>query len=207
MRIPVILAIAGCFSLGNLSAQEKVRKEEKVVKEEKKVTVTPTTTSAPKEKAKVNWVSFTEAVELNKKEPRKIFIDVYTTWCGPCKMMDANTFTDPVIIEYLNKYYYPVKLNAEMTDTVVFNNVTFVNPNPGQTRSPHQLASSLLNGKMMYPTTVYLDEEFKMLGPVPGYLKPADIEPILVFYGENNHKKTTWDEFVKTYQAKTKTTQ
>ena len=39
---------------------------------------------------KVNWVSFEQAVELQKTNPKNIMMDVYTEWCGPCKMMDKN---------------------------------------------------------------------------------------------------------------------
>ena len=37
-------------------------------------------------------------------------MDVYTKWCGPCKMMMANTFTNANVIEYINANYYAVKL-------------------------------------------------------------------------------------------------
>ena len=44
--------------------------------------------------ASINWISLEEAVAAQQKEPRKIMMDVYTKWCGPCKMMMANTFTN-----------------------------------------------------------------------------------------------------------------
>ncbi len=140
-------------------------------------------------------MSFEQAIELNKKTPKKIFIDVYTGWCGWCKVMDAQTFTNPVIIKNMNKYFYAVKLDAEMKDTVKFQDVVFVNPNPTQRGSTHQLAAALLNNQMSYPTTVYLDENFSMLGPVPGFLKPDAMEPILKFYGENCYKTEKWEDF------------
>ena len=37
---------------------------------------------------KINWLSVEEAVALQKKEPRAIMMDVYTTWCGPCKLIE-----------------------------------------------------------------------------------------------------------------------
>lgn len=150
---------------------------------------------------KIKWVSFLEAVELNKKEKKKIFIDVYTDWCGWCKVMDKNTFSHPVIAKYMNKHFYAVKLNAEMKDTVVFNGTTFVNPNPKQMRSTHQLAASLLNNKLSYPTTVYLDENFSLLSQVPGYLKPEQMEPILKYFGDNSYPNTKWDEYQKAFKG------
>ncbi len=40
----------------------------------------------------VRWLSWEEAIELSKEDPRKIVIDVYTEWCGWCKKMDKTTF-------------------------------------------------------------------------------------------------------------------
>ena len=182
--------------------------QEKTTKSNTKNTGKTTGTKTDKKTAKtvtpeLKWISFTEAVELNKKEPKKILIDVYTEWCGWCKVMDKSTYTDTTIINYINKYYYPVKLDAEMKDTVRFrDSVVFVNPNPAQNRSPHQLAQALLNGKMSYPTTVFLDENLNMLGPLPGYYAPQNLEPVLVFYGEERYKTTNWDEFNKTFKGR-----
>ena len=149
----------------------------------------------------IKWHSFQEAVELCKKEKKKIFIDVYTDWCGWCKVMDKNTFTNPVIAKYMNQKYYAVKLNAEMKDTIVFNNYSFVNPSPKTPRSTHQLASSLLNNQLSYPTVVFLDENFSMLTQVPGYQKPEQMEPILKYFGENAYPNTKWDEYSKAFKG------
>ena len=47
---------------------------------------------------KINWMSFEEAIARSKEDPKHIFVDVYTDWCGWCKKMDASTFVDPVIV-------------------------------------------------------------------------------------------------------------
>ena len=148
----------------------------------------------------IQWLSFEEAVELNKKEPRKILVDIYTHWCGWCKRMDKDTYENPEVIEYINSHFYPVKLNAEMRDTVQFNGVTFVNS--GQGRKPaHQLAISLLNGKMSYPNTVFLDENFQLLTRAPGYLSPQRLMPILHYFGDNNYLEMKFPEFQAKYNA------
>ena len=69
----------------------------------------------PKAKAEgaVNWVSFEEAEALMAKEPRKIMVDVYTKWCGPCKRMNSQTFGNPTLAKYINENYYAVKFDAE----------------------------------------------------------------------------------------------
>jgi thiol:disulfide interchange protein len=56
---------------------------------------TPTSSqSVPAAETEIQWVTLDELHELNKKEPRKVFIDIYATWCGPCKLMDKKTFAD-----------------------------------------------------------------------------------------------------------------
>ncbi len=109
-----------------------------------------------------------EAYNLNKKKPKKIFIDVYTDWCGWCKKMDATTFMNPEIAKYMNDNFYCVKMNAEMKDTLVVDGVTFLNPNPAASRSSHQLAIELLRGKMSYPSYVFLNDKSQWLDCSPG---------------------------------------
>lgn len=141
----------------------------------------------------IQWVTFADAVEKNKTEPRKIFMDMYTHWCGWCKKMDASTFKDPKVVEYLNKKYYAVKFDAETKDTIQFRDYSFYFHSEWRS---NELAWSLMQGKMSYPTTLYLDETFALLSPVPGYITTEQIMPILIFYGENIYKTVKWEEYL-----------
>ena len=60
----------------------------------------------------INWMTWDEANAANKVTPKKIFIDIYTDWCGWCKKMDKSTFQDASVIEALNKDFYAVKFDA-----------------------------------------------------------------------------------------------
>ena len=133
---------------------------------------------------KIKWYSFEDAYQLNKKKQKKIFIDVYTDWCGWCKKMDAETFTNPVIINYMSKNFYCVKLNAERKDTVIIDGVVFVNPSPTGKRATHQLAIDLLNGKMSYPSYVFLAKQRTKLGILPGYHQAKEFEIWLHYFGD-----------------------
>ncbi|MDP1621632.1 MAG: DUF255 domain-containing protein [Bacteroidales bacterium] len=104
----------------------------------------------------IKWYSFEEAYKLNKKKPKKMFVDVFTEWCGWCKKMDAETFANPFIAKYMDEHFYCVKLDAERKDTVEIDGQIFVNPNPASKRSTHKLAVELLRGKMSYPSYVFL---------------------------------------------------
>ncbi len=151
---------------------------------------------------KIKWYSIEEAVELNKKNPKKIFIDFYTTWCGWCKRMDATTFSHPWIIKYMNKHFYPVKFNAETNKTITIGNKQFVNKNAGKKRGAHQFAIAILQGKMSYPSIAFLDEKLQLLFSVPGYRKPKSMETFLVWVATETYKNTSYEEFVKSYQNK-----
>lgn len=152
---------------------------------------------------KVNWMTVEEALAAQKREPRKILIDVYTNWCGPCKMMDKNTFTNPDVISYINKHYYAVKFNAESPDPVVFKGKTYTNPNFDPNRQGrngvNEFSSAL--GVRAYPTLVYLDEQLNLLAPVSGYRTPQQLELYLKFFAQNDHKKVTTQEQWDAYQA------
>lgn len=152
------------------------------------------------EESAVKWISFEEALERSKTEKKKIFVDVYTDWCGWCKVMDKNTFNHPAIASYLNENFYPVKLNAEQTGDIEFRDYTFKYVPQGR-RGYHQLAAALLNNKLSYPTVVFLDEDFNMIQPVPGYQKPDQFEKIVKFIGGNHYKNEKWQEWEKNFES------
>lgn len=152
------------------------------------------------EEVKVQWLSFEEAVEKSKTEKKKIFIDVYTDWCGWCKVMDKNTFSQPVIAKYLNDHFYAVKLDAEQKEDITFREQTFKFVPSGR-KGYHQLAAALLQNKMSYPTVVFLDEEFNIIQPLPGYQKPEAFEPIVMYFGSNSYKNTDWPTFQKEFES------
>lgn len=109
----------------------------------------------------INWMTFEEALKAQKKEPKKIMMDVYTNWCGPCKMLDKNTFQNMDVATYVNKNYYAVKFNAEGNELISYKGRTFDNPNykeelKNRRNGVHNLTRYFKVGA--YPTVVYLDE-------------------------------------------------
>ena len=154
---------------------------------------------------KIKWLTWEQATEANKKEPKKILVDVYTSWCGWCKVMDKQTFTNDTITDYLNKHFYCVKLDAEGHDTIRFDNKDFVYVSPdkgGGRNGVHTLAYALLDGNMGYPSIVYLTEKFERTAISPGYKTPDKLLPELRFTAEEVFKTETFDNYIKTYSGK-----
>ena len=77
----------------------------------------------------IQWMSLSEALEAQKKEPKKIIMDVYTKWCGPCKLLDKKTFANPDLARYVSEHFYAVKFNAEGNEPIRFYDQNYVNPN------------------------------------------------------------------------------
>lgn len=150
----------------------------------------PARVTAAHEGKKINWISFKEAFELNQKAPRKVIIDVYTGWCGWCKVMDQKTFTQPAIIDYVNEHFYAVKLDAEQAADITVGGQTF-----RKQGNAHELAINLLQGKMSYPSTVFLDEKMAMIQPIAGYLEPRMFHQIVTYFGGNYQTKEQFDAF------------
>jgi thioredoxin-related protein len=153
----------------------------------------------------INWVSLDEAIALQKKNPKKIIMDAYTEWCGPCKMLDRNTFSNSDVISYINENYYAVKFNAEGNETVTYQGKTFDNPNydPAKAKrrnSSHRLASYLKVSA--YPTLVFFDENGDYITPIVGYQTPQQLELYLKLFKDDHHKNMkSQEDFNDFYKA------
>ena len=153
------------------------------------------------ERGTVNWMTLEQAMEKSKTEKRKIFVDMYTDWCGWCKHMDSTTFVNASVAKYLNEHYYPVKFNAEQENDIVFKDKTYKFKKNGS-RGYHELAAFWLNNRLSFPTMVFLDENQQLIQPVPGYQEASKMEAIINYFGSDSHKKTPWESYEKNFSNK-----
>jgi thioredoxin-related protein len=150
---------------------------------------------------KIQWLTINEAYVRWKKEPRKFVLDVYTDWCGWCKVMDKSTFSDKIVADYVNRSFYAVKFNAEQKEDVMLGDKLFKYVDNGQGGGYHQLAASLLNNQLSYPTIVFLDEKMGMIQPVPGYRNALDFHQLITYFNGNYNKIEQFEKYqTETYQ-------
>ncbi len=177
--ISIVFVLASCNSASTNDSKAKETKQATTAAKPAVQKTAQTTAS----KSKVNWVSLDEAQKMTKKTPKKMIVDVYTNWCGPCKMMDARTFTNDEVAKLMNDKFYAVKFNGESPDAVKFNGETFKNPGykadiPKNRRNGrHQLVSKL--GIRGYPSLVVIDENMKIVKSIVGFKTPEQLLPEL----------------------------
>lgn len=158
-----------------------------------------TVASVQSQDSKVQWLSFDEALELQKEVQKKIFVDVYTDWCGWCKRMDKATFQQPHIAEYLNENYYPVKFDAEYKGEIQYKDKVYKYISSGR-RGYHELAAAITKGRLSYPTIVFIDENLNVLQPIPGFQDPKTFEVIMTFFAGDHFKDTPWKKYQTEYE-------
>lgn len=150
---------------------------------------------------KIEWMSIEEAEQAAQQEARPVLIDVYTDWCGWCKRMDAKTFQHPGIAAYVNENYYAVKLDGEERDSIQFRGDKFGYVARGR-RGYHELPAQLLNGKLSYPTVVFLNKNLEVIQPVPGFQGPQDFEKIITYLAEKHYQDQPFDQYKKNYNLR-----
>lgn len=159
--------------------------------------IASTSTSVVDDK-EVRWMNIDEVQVAMKKQPKMVWIDVYTDWCGWCKRMDKTTFSNPNVIKYLNEHFYAVKLDAEQQSDIRFMGkmYPFV-----ATERANAFATELLKGQMSYPTSVFMEPNFQNAMPIPGYQDVKNMEMILKYLAQGLYKNTPFDKYAAEFQA------
>ncbi|RXR29082.1 DUF255 domain-containing protein [Flavobacterium piscinae] len=102
--------------------------------------------------------TFQEALALAEKEQKYVFVEVYATWCGPCKQLKRTTFKDKEVGVYFNKNFINIAIDGETEEG-------------DKILSRYNIRS--------YPTLLILDAKGRVLTRQTGFMKPY----ILINFG------------------------
>ena len=147
--------------------------------------------------AQIEWMSWEEAIERSKSEPLRLIVDVYTDWCGWCKRMDKTSFRDKAVVRYINENFYAVKLDAEQRESINYDGHEFAYDETVGRRGVHQLAVALLDGRMSYPSLVYLDAEQKRISISPGFKPAENLLKEIQYIGGGHYTSSTFEEYLE----------
>ena len=156
--------------------------------------------------SQIKWMSIEEALAAQSNYPKKIVINFYSESSSTCKKMEKETYNHFIIAKYLNENFYPVKFNAEGKETINVMGRTFGNTNAIENNSLNEF-SKFMNISTV-PSTVFIDEENKIITVLQGNLTAKELEPYLLFIGNNDYKKiensSKWENYQKKFKSKIK---
>ncbi|MCD4792279.1 MAG: DUF255 domain-containing protein [Bacteroidales bacterium] len=150
----------------------------------------------------VKWKNLDEVNELMKTEPRKMIINFYNYNKISCTLMRIQTFNQKQIADYLNENYYLVNVDVFTQDTINIKGTTYINEN--KSFKYHQLPIAALEGKMVFPAFIILDEDGNVLQKYHQYMIPEEFEAVIKYYGEDAFKTQTFKAFKKIFESNIK---
>lgn len=149
----------------------------------------------------VKWHSMNEAMELNKKKPKKIIVDIYASFCNSCRVMNKTVYNDPAVAKYINENFYLVDMNAETKDEITFRDKKYISGSvPNFPFNP--IVLELTRNNFILPSTTILNEKQEIIDVVPFYIAEQTALAILHFYGEDKYKSVKWEDFLKEYKER-----
>lgn len=131
--------------------------------------------------SEVKWYNWNDGYALSLKSHKIVLVDLYTSWCGWCKRMDRDTYTNEEVAAFINKKFIPIKLNPEADGMY---NVDSLKMNGSQ------LMGMLTNNQSTgYPTIVFIYPN-KNIELYPGYQDASGFKATLTKVQESpNNKK------------------
>jgi len=128
------------------------------------------------ESSEIHWFSYDKGIKKMKAEHKKGYIHFYTKWCTYCKIMEKKTFTNKRVIDYLNKNFVPIRINAQ---------------NKAEIDLVRKYAA------YRYPGNYFINADGSGIGSRPGFIPPDLFLSILKYINTENYKKMSFSDYMK----------
>lgn len=154
----------------------------------------PPDNSQKKLNLRVKWTTLDNALSANDNDGKKIFLYWYTKWSNSSNVMLMNTLENDSIVTYLNENFHCVMIDAQTTDTLFWKGQKYYND--GRDYKFHQMAISMLKGKMAFPSLVFFGADDKMVALEQIYLPPDKFRLLLRYINEEAYLSMSLKDFL-----------
>lgn len=144
----------------------------------------------------IDWQQWED--QLAENDQSKTLVYVYTSWCTLCKKLEQEAFADSTTRTLLLDNFALVGLDAESKEELQFQeeDYSYVRKN---NMGYHELAAHLLDGRLAFPSLVFLDEESNVIQVIHGYQGLEHFNLLVRYYGEDHYKNMPWRSFQRQY--------
>lgn len=145
----------------------------------------------------INWLPLTDALKLNKENPKGIFLTWYSKTNAASSVMLVNAFTHTKVAKFMNENFYCVRLDAQTTDTLIWDKIYY---NRDEKTHFHELATLLMKGQMQFPAIFFFDKQNKLILSENLYLSPEAFYLLANYVKSDAYKTKQFADFMKTFK-------
>lgn len=136
----------------------------------------------------IQWQDMQEAQKMAEANGKKVLIYAEASWCVYCKKMDKKVFPDQAVIDSMETYFYPVRLDIESDKQILVN---------GQKMTQQQFART--HRVRATPTIFFMDKDGTILGSQPGFIPADTFSKLLAYVGSDSYKTTEFKNYLKNH--------
>lgn len=122
----------------------------------------------------IHWMKYDEGLLRAKSEHKKIFMNFHAEWCGYCKKMNKETFTNPALIAYMNKNFISIQVDSDKESSL----------------ARRYRVQGL-------PTSWFLTDTGEQIASQPGYIPADNLLQMMQYIHTDSYKSLSYSDFVK----------